>query len=54
MIEVYNQAMVEFENGDVIYAGKKFGEVELLYPQSIWAPRAVLMSAYGYFSQGYY
>ena len=54
MIEVYNQAMSEFERGDVIYAGKKFGEAELLYPQSIWAPRAVLMSAYGYFSQGYY
>ena len=31
-----------------------FGEAELLYPQSIWAPRAVLMSAYGYFTQGYY
>ena len=54
MIEVYNQAMSEFERGDVIYAGKKFSEAELLYPQSIWAPRAVLMSAYGYFSQGYY
>ena len=54
MIEVYNQAMSEFEKGDVIYAGKKFSEAELLYPQSIWAPRAVLMSAYGYFSQGYY
>ncbi len=54
MIEVYNEAMREFEKGDVIYAGKKFGEAELLYPQSIWAPRAVLMSAYGYFSQGYY
>ena len=54
MIEVYNQAMKEFERGDVIYAGKKFSEAELLYPQSIWAPRAVLMSAYGYFSQGYY
>ena len=54
MIEVYNQAMLEFERGDVIYAGKKFSEAELLYPQSIWAPRAVLMSAYGYFSQGYY
>ena len=54
MIEVYNQAMNEFERGDVIYAGKKFSEAELLYPQSIWAPRAVLMSAYGYFSQGYY
>ena len=54
MIEVYNEAMKEFEKGDVIYAGKKFSEAELLYPQSIWAPRAVLMSAYGYFSQGYY
>ena len=54
MIEVYNQAMKEFERGDVIFAGKKFGEVELLYPQSTWAARAVLMSAYGYFTQGYY
>ena len=54
MIEVYNEAMEEFERGDVIYAGKKFAEAELLYPQSIWAPRAVLMSAYGYFSQEYY
>ena len=54
MIEVYSEAMEEFERGDVIYAGKKFGEAELLYPQSIWAPRAVLMSAYGYFTQGYY
>ena len=54
MIEVYNEAMQEFEKGDVIYAGRKFSEAELLYPQSIWAPRAVLMSAYGYFSQGYY
>ena len=25
MIEVYNQAMTEFERGDVIFAGKKFG-----------------------------
>ena len=54
MIEVYSEAMAEFERGDVIYAGKKFSEAELLYPQSIWAPRAVLMSAYGYFSQGYH
>ena len=54
MIEIYNQAMEELKRGDVIYAGKKFSEAELLYPQSIWAPRAVLMSAYGFFSQGYY
>ena len=54
MIEVYKKGMEEFEKGDVIYAGRKFSEAELLFPQSIWAPRAVLMSAYGYFSQGYY
>ena len=54
MIEVYKQGLEEFERGDVIYAGQKFSEAELLFPQSIWAPRAVLMSAYGYFSQGYY
>ena len=54
MIELYQEAMQEFEKGDIIYAGKKFSEAELLYPQSIWAPRAVLMSAYGFFSQGYY
>ena len=54
MIEVYNQAMNEFEKGDVIYAGKKFSEAEMLFPQSLWAPRALLMAAYGYFTQGYY
>ena len=54
MIEVYNQAIAELDRGDVNYAGKKFSEAEMLYPQSIWAPRAVLMSAYGYFTQGYF
>ena len=54
MIEVYKEGIEEFEKGDVIFAGKKFSEAELMFPQSVWAPRAVLMSAYGYFSQGYY
>ena len=54
MIQTYNEAMDEFNKGDVIYAGKKFNEVETLYPQSIWASKSVLMSAYGYFSQSYY
>ena len=42
------------DRGDVIYAAKKFNEAELLYPQSIWAPRAALMAAYSYFSKFYY
>ncbi len=54
MIELYNQGMLEFNRGDVIFASKKFNEAELLYPQSVWAPRAALMSAYGFFSKGYY
>ena len=54
MIEAYNEGLRELEKGDVIYASKKFNEVELLYPQSVWASRSVLMAAYAYFSQLYY
>ena len=54
MIEAYNGGIEELEKGDVIYAAKKFNEVEIIYPQSIWAPRASLMAAYGYYSQSYY
>ena len=43
-----------FNKGDVFFAAKKFNEVELLYPQSIWAPRSTLMSAYAYYSQLYF
>ena len=54
MIKAYNDGLKELDKGDVIYAAKKFNEAELLYPQSIWAPRAALMAAYSYFSQFYY
>ena len=54
MIEAYNSGLEELEKNDVIYAAKKFNEAELLYPQSVWAPRAALMAAYAYFSQLYY
>ena len=54
MIKTYNEGLAELEKGDVIYAAKKFNEAELLYPQSIWAPRAALMAAYVYYSQFYY
>ena len=33
---------------------KNLMKPELLYPQSIWAPRAALMAAYAYYSQDYY
>ena len=54
MIDAYNSGLEELEKNDVIYAARKFNEAELLYPQSIWAPRAALMAAYAYFSQLYY
>ena len=54
MIDTYNEGLEELEKNDVIYAARKFNEAELLYPQSIWAPRAALMAAYAYFSQLYY
>ena len=54
MIDAYKAGLEELEKNDVIYAARKFNEAELLYPQSIWAPRAALMAAYAYFSQLYY
>ena len=54
MIDAYKEGYEELEKGDVIYAAKKFNEAELLYPQSRWASKAVLLSAYAYYSQNYY
>ena len=54
MIEAYNEGLKEFNNGDVFFAAKKFNEVELLYPQSIWAPRSILMAAYAFYSNLYF
>ena len=54
MIDAYKAGLEELEKNDVIYAARKFNEAELLYPQSVWAPRAALMAAYAYFSQLYY
>ena len=54
MIEAYNKGVKELEKGDVIFAAKRFNEAELLYPQSVWAPRANLMAAYSWYTQLYY
>ena len=54
MIEAFREGYEELDKGDVLYAAKKFNEAELLYPQSFWAPKAALMSAYSYYSQSYY
>ena len=54
MIDAYNEGIKELNRGDIFFAAKKFNEVELLYPQSVWAPRSTLMAAYSYYSQLYY
>tara|TARA_B100000900_G_scaffold193841_1_gene163936 strand:+ start:1678 stop:2505 length:828 start_codon:yes stop_codon:yes gene_type:complete len=54
MIEAYNEGLKALEQGDVLFATKKFNEAELLYPQSDWAPRASLMAAYAYWTQNYF
>ena len=54
MIDAYKEGIKAFEEGDVLFAAKKFNEAEILFPQSVWAPRSVLMAAYSYYSQNYY
>ena len=54
MIEAYKKGLEELEKGQALIAAKKFNEAEMLYPQSQWAPRSALMSAYSYFDFGYY
>ncbi len=54
MIEAYEEGIKELNNGDALFAAKKFNEAELLFPQSEIAPRAALMAAYSYYSQDYY
>ena len=54
MIEAFKEGYKELNKGDVLFAAKKFNEAELLYPQSVWAPKSALMAAYAYYSQSYY
>ena len=54
MSNVYKEGYFELQRGDVILAAKKFNEAELLFPQSPWAPKSVIMAAYAYYTQSYY
>ena len=49
MIKAYNEGLTALDNKDYMLAVKKFSEAEILYPQSIWAPRSALMTAYSYY-----
>jgi len=54
MILAYKEGMKQLEKGDALYASRKFDEAEILFPQSVWATKASLMSAYALYSQNYY
>tara|TARA_S200000501_G_scaffold322845_1_gene319080 strand:- start:1088 stop:1930 length:843 start_codon:yes stop_codon:yes gene_type:complete len=54
IFESYRQGLEELEGGDALFAAKKFNEVEVMFPQSEWAPKSTLMAAYAYYSQQYY
>ena len=54
VLEAYKEGKVSLEQGDVLYAARKFNEAEILYPQSDWASRSALMAAYSYYIQDYY
>ena len=54
MISAYKEGMNLLELGDYFAASKKFLEAEILFPQSEWAPRSVIMASYSYYMQDYY
>ena len=54
MIDAYEEGFVALEEGDVLFAAKKFNEAELLFPQSEWAAKSALMAGYSYYTQNYY
>ncbi len=54
MISAYKQGMSFLNEGQYFAASKKFLEVEVLLPQSRWAPKSVLMASYSYYLQDYY
>ncbi len=54
VLESYNEGMKALNEKDVLFAAKKFNEVEILFPQSEWAPKSSMMAAYAYYSQDYY
>ena len=52
--EAYKEGKRSLEEGDVLFAAKKFNEAEILFPQSPLAPKSALMAAYSYYVQDYY
>ena len=54
LLNTYTEGMTAIEKEDYFIAHKKFLESEMLFPQSIWAPKSALMAAYSYYMMGDY
>jgi len=54
MADLYKKGMKALEEGDVLFAVKNFQLAENIFPQSRWAPKTIIMSAYAFYSQDYY
>ena len=54
MISNYKEGLNLLEAQDYFAASKKFLEAEILFPQSKWASKSVLMASYSYYMQSYY
>ena len=54
MIDAYNEGLNLLDDNYPLKAAEKFNEAELLYPQSLWAARSSLMSAYSFYYGSYY
>ncbi len=52
--QIYSDAWKKIHDADWVNAAKQFDEVERQHPYSIWARRAMLMSAYCYYRSNHY
>jgi len=52
--QIYSDAWKQIDRGNWLQAGLQFDEVERQHPYSVWARRAMLMSAYCYYEGNRY
>ena len=54
LINTYGEGIKALEQRDYFFAAKKFLESELLFPQSMWAPKSLLMASYSQYMNDNY
>tara|TARA_B110000027_G_C16074963_1_gene280908 strand:+ start:216 stop:1046 length:831 start_codon:yes stop_codon:yes gene_type:complete len=54
LINTYGEGIKALEQRDYFFAAKKFLESELLFPQSLWAPKSLLMASYSQYMNDNY